>query len=40
MKIKKTAGQKKDVVFAATSFKTKFDDRGRRLMICINSTPG
>lgn len=40
MKIKKTAGQKKDVAFAATSFKTKFDDRGRRLMICINSTPG
>lgn len=25
--------------FAATDFNTKFDDRGRRLMICMNSIP-
>jgi len=40
MKIKKPTDQKKALTFAPTNYKTKFDDRGRRLMLCINSESG
>lgn len=40
MKIKKSTGQGKTIAYAETNYKTKFDERGRRIMICINSESG
>jgi hypothetical protein len=40
MKSQKSIVKKKTSSYATTKFSTKFDNRGRRMMICINSEPG